>query len=71
MGKYLLEIKSRTIDDNVRTTVASAALDKYYHPNCLLSASRTVPGGQQYEVVVVVNHCFTVYVTFRHKWSFK
>ena len=57
MGKYLIEIKSRTIDDNVRTTVAdlhddgdAAALEKYHHRNCLRSASRTVPGSQQYEV---------------------
>ena len=48
MGKYLIEIKSRTIDDNVRTTVVdlhddgdAAALEKYYHHNCLRSASKS------------------------------
>ena len=48
MGENLLEIKLKTLDDNVRTCVSglespgdAVALEIYYHRNCLRSAQRT------------------------------
>ena len=48
MGKNLIEIKQKTLDDQIRTCVAeledagdASALEKYYHRRCLRSAQRT------------------------------
>ena len=48
MGETFLEIKSKTLDDSVRTCMCeldsagdASALEKYYHRKCLRSAQRT------------------------------